>query len=368
MMRIVQYDPVAGAPTMQVVSKREEVYGPSMSSPRLAFSAGDTLEINPGSFGCSIAGLGCESDVTALRQRVAERGGDPPVLSFAREGDVWTPRDSLTQTVATVSFHVHDAISAHAAFGYVPAQSLLAYVHPTLAGWYSLGLPLFDNASYTQPLDGLLVLPSRRDSGLGASVNRGVLFHEYHHRVFAHHMYRGNLVRLLASGVVDDPGALARNRLQALDEGVADFFGAYGAGNANYLAWSFDAAEAERRRLDVPRVFLAEWLDGELPRYDVARGDPRLYDPYAPGAVFAAFLWSLQSWMTLDAIATCWMQTEARLGEQLDGRLHAFEFVTPLRMLMALIETQHPEALAPACGLLRERFAAVYSRVTECNI
>ena len=121
------------------------------------------------------------------------------------------------------------------------------------------------------------------------SMNAGVMAHEYAHRVWYYEAWGGTTLCHAANlDGSTDLNALQNmlNLINALDEGVADFFGALVFGSPNFLAPSVFAELAAPRDLSQARQIEATWLSGQAPVVE------SLYNPYAIGSVLASMLWS----------------------------------------------------------------------------
>jgi hypothetical protein len=177
-----------------------------------------------------------------------------------------------------------------------------------------LPIPLLssDNAAYAPPLDGWLALRSAFQAGVPFAMHRGVIAHEFAHRVFFHTTVSDidggfDLWRTAITDASPTRDELrAQMLLKGLDEGLADVFAITALQNKDAVIEAFSAADggfvAEAARRDVEGDFAA------VATYDNLRDrslEPKLlsgcnldvddfrgsFNFYCVGTVVAATLW-----------------------------------------------------------------------------
>lgn len=177
-----------------------------------------------------------------------------------------------------------------------------------------LPIPLLssDNAAYAPPLDGWLALRSAFQAGVPFAMHRGVIAHEFAHRVFFHSTVSDidGGFDLWRTGITDtDPSRdelRAQMLLKGLDEGLADVFAITALQNKDAVVEAFSVADggfvAEAARRDVEGDFAAvatydnlrerslepTLLSGCNLDVDDFRGS---FNFYCVGTVIAATLW-----------------------------------------------------------------------------
>ena len=184
-------------------------------------------------------------------------GGEIDAL-FRFEDGVYVAEDLDTLIYATSFSHFEDVFTF--------AQSVLSEDHPALqkgtVGFYGkvtssreLPIPLFasDNAAYVALSDAWLVLPTvLLREGIPFAMNRGVIAHEFHHRVFTNAVWRESAFDIFRENLVsaadpDVPTEARRSRLllQGLDEGLADVFAVAYTGHADFMSPSLSGLLAD---------------------------------------------------------------------------------------------------------------------------
>jgi hypothetical protein len=177
-----------------------------------------------------------------------------------------------------------------------------------------LPIPLLssDNAAYAAPLDGWLALRPAFQAGVPFAMHRGVIAHEFAHRVFFHSTVSDidggfDVWRNAVTDASPTRDAVrAQMLLKGLDEGLADVFSITALQNKDAITEAFSAADggfvAEAARRDVEGAFAA------VATYDNLRDrsiEPSLlsgckldvddfrasFNFYCVGTVIAATLW-----------------------------------------------------------------------------
>lgn len=319
--------------------------------------SGYQLDLSGGS--CSVQGVKCSADFARLRQVIV---GDSEVQVRPRyhlDGDVFRPLDYHTLAMTTAYYQlsaVHRLFRQHGwpadSWGRAPL-----YYAPRPLGRFKSYLPVQDNAFYFKLLDGFIVLPMKKWQQIPLATNRGVLFHEGAHRLFLRQVV-GNVYRLLPANTTTEH-VLAVNRLQALDEGLADFFGAVASGDPDFLHQSVPAALAASRDLSTPRTMDASWIKGDRPRMQSSLS----YNPYAMGAVYAHCLWILSQRSSTAAVLKAWRGATAQLAAAVQQDLRGFTFATPVNLLVAQLGSADRAA---ACAIFTSAMAPVRAEITAC--
>ncbi|MEZ4271666.1 MAG: hypothetical protein R3C68_09615 [Myxococcota bacterium] len=246
---------------------------------------------------------------------------DAMVLGGHRVNARWIEKNGVTVAIDFDSLAMFSAY-AHVESAAVYFQQLgVSAAHTSVPIYYHLSIPsgadnIFpptDNALYLRPADALVVQPMRFLQDIPFSMNPGVIAHEYSHRVFYHEAWGGQLFTLLG-GCFAPTNAV--NLVLAVDEGVADFFGAVLSGDPQFLQHSVFLQLAQPRDLSVPRAVDATWLNGTAPLN--SQGS---YTPYPLGTVLAAVLWDFAIEQGTDLVARAVLASQRRLFAQLNTEL-----------------------------------------------
>jgi hypothetical protein len=361
----VAYDAAAGKYGLREVELHDldSIY--TLRGKALEFFGGAKLDINLAATqnGCTIDNVDCTADYATLRRAVVDDSIRKVHPRFELTGSVYRPLDFDTLNMTTAYAELSAAEEYYARFGWDVAAVGRApvYYYPEAKGLFALAFPKSDNAAYFQVLDGFILLPMEFLQDLPFSMNRGVMFHEYHHRVFSVRVYGGNLFRLLAAPGDANAIALALNRIKALDEGVADFFGAVGAGDSNFLLASVRDNAFGDRDVATARVINPAWLTGEQPVQDAL--GTAVYDPYKVGSIFAYCFWTLLKRSSESAVVEAWFRTEPRLAAQLARDLSSFEFSSAINVFVSELDAA---ARPSACELFNAAFEPIKDQISGC--
>lgn len=266
----------------------------------------------------------------------------PVSARWVMQGDVAIPRDYDTLNLLSAYAHYEQAVLFFQELGVTCAfEPAPVYYHPSVDDPFGV-LPHTDNAAYFANVDGFLLLPMYVLQEIPFSMNPGVLAHEYAHRVFYFEAWGGQMFDTLLRNVTDDAGLQVWNLLRALDEGIADYFGAMLAGDPNFIAHSVFDQISDERALDVSRAVHSYWLSGALPSFN------GVYDPYTVGAVVSSTLWGFGQISGEKAVAhaiiTAQRQLAIALVESFEYRIGEFE----ARVIAALPAEDRPALCARA--------------------
>ena len=221
-----------------------------------------------------------EADV---RRNLAVRGAHGLHLAYTIDAGVARALDYDTFAIFTIYRELERVRTFYATLG-VPDAALAplpAYYRGRIEVFF---LPLLasDNAAYVPAIDGFLLFNDfLSGNDVPLALNLGVVGHEYGHAVFEHLAWRNQLP---PGDYLPWPGATV-NHLRALDEGLADLFGATLVDDAAFVGRSV-ASLGDERDLSVVRVATTGLLAA------ATGDDPSTFDPYKLGAVIASALWS----------------------------------------------------------------------------
>lgn len=244
-----------------------------------------------------------------------------------------------------------------------------------------------DNASWFSLIRGLLFLRYDQIQTVPLPINRGVMVHEYAHRIFNERVYRG--ARMPAPLVAWDtigatPGI---NLLRSLDEGFADYHavaescrsaeeGGYGC-DSRFMADSFGEAVATERdiTLEARACFSRPmWigLSGENHAQFAARGAN-----YQLGTVIASALWQAgqnagQQHAMEQALLDAYSSTDPSnpgIAELIDGALHdQLAFSLPAVMDRIVAHVPDPGLRTFLCFELMDHLNLNHSGLPSCPL
>ena len=190
--------------------------------------------------------------------------------------------------------------------------------------WLPVPLVQMDNAVYLAGVDVWMIFPVGNQEGVPYAMNRGVLAHEFHHRIFFQNVWATAAFErwkslLSATGDMSSEEQRSLNLLRALDEGLADIHAIGYTGNIRFMEPSFssehlqgpikEVLEAERIRRNIESDFADEATYDNLAQDDLnhelfdgcglsndfeATGDilsGQAWSPYCLGSVVARTLW-----------------------------------------------------------------------------
>ena len=175
-------------------------------------------------------------------------------------------------------------------------------------------LPLIssDNAAYAAPVDGWLALRTAFQEGVPFGMHRGVIAHEFGHRLFFHNAFSSveggfEVWRADNSAAADAADAIrAQMLLKGIDEGLADVFAIASMSDKDAINAAFAGAgelfadEADRRDVEGPFADAATYdnlrtlsLDAsQLERCGLTTAEfGDTFNFYCVGTVVAATLW-----------------------------------------------------------------------------
>ncbi len=334
--------------TLEIVRKPPLLELEPLRSAQYDYLSAATLELNPGGSGCTINGIECSEPAARIRSAIAEAGARAPALRYGVDGGAALPLDTDTLALFSLAAHLEDADAHFASLGFAVPPHAPVYFAAQTTGLFSFFSAYVDNAAYFGPIDAFVVFPLVRVSGLPLSTNRGILFHEMHHRVLSWTLEPS------AGRPYAGPETSGSRRLRSVDEGIADYFGYVGAGDPQFFRRSIDTARTAERNLDEVKDFDATWLEGELPLVSGA------FNPYAAGAVFAHVLYRASLSVPSEDVQRACLHGEAALA----GR-----DVSTLRygaMLDAIVAAASPAAASALCSELRLRAAPVVAEMSQC--
>ncbi len=267
-----------------------------------------------------------------------------------------TPQDYDTLLLFTIQAHLHNTITFFASLGIAPpAPALPVYLHPNLIT--ETDFPRTDNAAYSPHADALFLLPMRTLQDIPFSASPGVLAHEYAHRVFDETAFGGQMFQLLNKAARIPGFDATYNQVRAMDEGIADFFGAAISNDPAFLEISLPGALGESRNLNPanPPLLDATWVTGEEPMYE------KVYNPYPAGNVLAALLWAIVDILDINTLSRAILIAESKLFEnwsgEFDYRIGDFENL--------LIEALPTTARPAVCTEVMLRYAVAASRFSR---
>jgi hypothetical protein len=297
--------------------------------------------------------LDCDDVVGAFVRDV----GNPPSLSFVEDDGVLVPEDYDTLVMVSTYYNFELSRDFFLEAG-VPPDDLgaaLTFYEPTLTLVDRLGNRTFtfDNAAYIPCADAFVIFAGRYLQDIPLGANPGVAAHEYGHLVFDHTLFGLARDRVAAPS----PGSASAAFLAALNEGMADFFGASILGDANFAGRSLSPDQSDARDLDPGAVF------------SPARAVAALAgNPYALGSVWGSLLWDI----SLSDSAVGSAHDVARLGLDAvialqDGRATTY---ANENMIAALIEVAasrpDPKVLTVTCAAINARFDRLQPDLTAC--
>jgi hypothetical protein len=198
-----------------------------------------------------------------------------------------------------------------------------------------------DNAAYVPSVDGFLMLPDSLEGNMvPLALNLGVVGHEYGHSVFNHLVWNR---RIPPYAFIADWSATAPNHIGALEEGLADVFGATLTADPNFIGRSLASLTAARD-LSLPRT-----ADAALVA-KLRTGDG--FDPHELGAVIASALWAAGGTTGREVMARAIVDAERALSGKVTPSFTIATFFDAL--VGALAESGDRAAL---CAALKERLA-----------
>lgn len=287
----------------------------------------------------------CEDFAASFVQDAGRR----PALSFIDDGGVWVPEDLDGLMMVSTYYNFEVSRDFFVAAG-VPPEALdgtTTFYEPMLLAYDEAGAlsVAVDNAAFVPCIASFLVFAGAdlRDIPLG--VNPGVAVHEYGHLVFDRILYG-------VDGEASPPPehADADLLLLALNEGLADFFGAAVLGDPNFAARSLTYGRSQARDLAPGSA----WSTAAEDALFVDGGA----DPYPLATVWGSFFWDLA--LALDGGTSASAALALRALERLRGDAVArFSTAAMLTATVAAAEEVDDGGLTRAltCAAVSNRFA-----------
>lgn len=274
-----------------------------------------------------------------LRRVFRVRAAEPLRLDYRVEGGVVRAHDydtfaalSLYRAFERVTAFYRELGAPPAALAPYPAYfrgRIEVLVFPLLAS---------SNAAYLLPAEAFLFLNDFLDGAdVPLALNLGVVAHEFGHAMFQRLVWGERL----PPWILEDWPDRALNQLRALDEGLADVFGAVLTDDARFVGRS------------VPRLLAERDLDAATPLRAEALAETALdstgYDPYPLGSLVASALWAAGARLGKRALAAYVLAAEAGLAGRIDRDFTLALFVGEL------VRVASPEHRAILCPILSER-------------
>jgi len=260
-------------------------------------------------------------DFDVMVERIRGNGGADvdPHMSF--DGTRYVADDYETLFYFSVTANFESAFAYARAAGDTSRASSSAENERAVVGLFAsvvlsplLPLPILssDNAAYAAPVDGWLALRSAFQDGVPFAMHRGVIAHEFGHRLFFHNVFSSvdggfELWQQDNTETELSPEQLrGQMLLKGIDEGLADVFAMAALADKDAIndAFSFagDAFEPEAARRDVEGAFgTAATYDNlrdlsldasHLQSCALTRPDfDQQFNFYCVGTVLAAAIW-----------------------------------------------------------------------------
>lgn len=235
-------------------------------------------------------------------------GEDVPRSSWMTSGDTAIPTDFDTLAMFTAFVHLEQVLGAYAALG-VREEALA-----DLAVHYDPYDVPEGNAAYLLPADVMLLVRPASFEELPMSMNLGILAHELGHRVNTWELWDGHPYGSIGAAPQTVGTLVAYRHLAAVDEGIADYFGAVISGDPSFLAVSVPIVVD--RALDEPKEMDPAWATSAPYLPDVVNPDP-----HAEGAVLAAALWAVGEELGQDVVTTAVLDAQRSVA----GRVQALD-------------------------------------------
>lgn len=210
-------------------------------------------------------------------ERIRRGGGSDVEPHMGFDGERWRADDWETLYYFTLTANFEAAFAFAREVGDTSRASSEDPEQRALVGLFAsvvlnefVPLPLIssDNAAYAPPVDGWLALRTAFQDGVPFGMHRGVIAHEFGHRLFFHNAFSsvdgGFEVwqRDSATPADDDAGARAQMILKGIDEGLADVFAMASLKDKDAITDAFASAgdlfAPEALRRDVEGDFAAD--------------------------------------------------------------------------------------------------------------
>lgn len=288
-----------------------------------------------------------------------EDAGRRPSLSFIDNDGVWVPEDFDSLVMVSTYFNFELTREFFLLAGVVQSElaGTTTFYEPTLIAYDAGGGRTFgfDNAAYVPCISSFLLFAGARLQDIPLGANPGVAAHEYSHLMFDRVLYGSD-----GTATAEPTDLVPASLLWALNEGLADFFGAAVLGDPNFAARSLTRSEATTRNL-VPGDVWRQSLE------DLAV-DPSFPDPYPLGSVWGAFFWEIGGALPEQQVGAATIAVQAlRL---LSERNAAVSFNTETMLNLVLNVAQAPAdggvTFQAVCAAVASRFAAFPLLASPC--
>lgn len=283
---------------------------------------------------------------------------DKPVRTdFARKNGRLVPMDFHSMVMFSMYHHLERANDFFTSLGLDSGRVGKLPVHYNVK-LQLLGISLLtDNAAYSPTEDLFLVPPRFLTRGVPLAANRGIVVHEYSHAVFNRVIHNDSRA---PPSITDEWPQPAKNRLTAINEGLADIFAGLQTDNANFINSSISEA-----RFDIDRDLSKERHYTQSIAGDIQTASTSNFNPYELGAVIASTLWAIRQGnargidgLTSQQLGTAILDAMTQLGNQLDPDVTTAE-------LFNLITQELPSnARRSACQTFRNRLDAIRQELT----
>ena len=222
---------------------------------------------------------GCER----FAQEFVEDAGRRPSLTFIEDGGAWVPEDFDALVMASTYYNFELARELFLSAG-VEGRLLsgtTTFYEPRFIEYDPGGRRTFgaDNAAFVPCITSFLVFAGERLQDIPLGANPGVAAHEYGHMVFDRVLFGEKGDAAAAPLDLSEEAVL----LAALDEGMADFFGALTLGDPNFAARSLTRNASRVRDLKPGTAWSQELEDAALASAD----------PHALGTAWGSFFWEV---------------------------------------------------------------------------
>jgi hypothetical protein len=306
------------------------------------------------------------STAAALNAATTVREGKPvDYASFTVQGVVH-PEDFHSLYMGTLYFNLEAAHLYFVAAG-APLYSLPVQYQPEWSGGPGAAAPELTGKIFWEPFTRqFVVLPFDEGAGLlPAGMNAGVVAHEFAHAVFSSRFFPDDApVPWLHAEAAKSPETMGPvlNLMRAVDEGMADLFGALISGDPAFVRKS-SAALQDARRVDptMPRCLSSEARD------NLALDAPEIFDPYPVGSVISAALYEAIAVASQDetAVARSLVDAERELGLRFAERGESMSLADVVDVLNG--STMLSRLKPHACGHLLDRLGLDAADVPSCS-
>ncbi len=288
-----------------------------------------------------------------------EDPGRRPSLSFIDDDGVYVAEDFDGLVMVSTYYNFELAREFFISAGVPPGDldGTTTFYEPTLINYNAAGSRSFgfDNAAFVTCISSFLVYAGERLQDIPLGANPGVAAHEYSHLVFDRVMFG-------PQGDATDPPVDLRSALllAALNEGLADFFGAAVLGDPNFAARSLTLSDSRERDLAPGR----NWSTG-IEELVLSAKNP---NPYALGTVWGSFFWDLGVALEGQTVAAAALALEALRVLQADGDLDTFdtEAMLDATFVAARALDDGGRTLGAVCAAVDKRFADFRLLTSPC--